>query len=75
MEELHILLTPDKEHKVVFPQIYVVGLWNGKSLKDYLLRAKLPKLKESGRCEPCGKNACLVCNSISTTTTCTTESC
>ena len=33
----------------------VVGLRNGKSLKDYLVRAKLSKLEESGRCEPFGK--------------------
>ena len=38
-----------------------------------LVRAKLPKLDESGRCEPCGKKTCLVCDSISTTTTFTTE--
>ena len=54
MEELHILLTPNEEHKV-FPDVLVVGFWNGKSLKDYLVRTKLPKLDESGRCEPCEK--------------------
>ena len=75
MEELHILSTPNKEHKKVFSDVPVVGFWNGKSLKDYLVRAKLPKLDESGRCEPCGKKTCLVCDSISTTTTFTTEAC
>ena len=55
MEELHILLTPNEEHKKVFPDVPVVGFRNGKSLKDYLVRAKLPKPKESGRCKPCGK--------------------
>ena len=44
MEELHILLTPNKEHKKVFPDVPVVGFWNCKSLKDYMVRAKLPKL-------------------------------
>ena len=53
----------------------VVGFWNGKSLEGYLVRAKLPKLGESGRCEPCGKKTCLVCDSISTTTTFTTKAC
>ena len=38
-------------------------------------RAKLPKLEESGRFEPCGKKTCLVCDSISTTATFTTEAC
>ena len=31
MEELHIS-TPNKEHKKVFPDVPVVGFWNGKSL-------------------------------------------
>ena len=75
MEELHILLTPNKEHKKVFPDVSVVGFWNGKSLKDYLVKAKLSKLEESGRCEPCGKKTCLVCDSISTTTTLTAVAC
>ena len=75
MEELHISLTPNKEHKKVFPDVPVVGFRNGKSLKDYLVRAKLPKLDESGRCEPCGKKTCFVCDSIITTTTFTTEAC
>ena len=41
MEELHILLTPNKEHRKVFPDVPVVGFRNRKSLKDYLVRAKL----------------------------------
>ena len=40
MEELHILLTPNKEYKKVFPDMPFVGFQNGKSLKDYLVRAK-----------------------------------
>ena len=55
MEELHILLTPNKEHKKIFPHVPVVGFRDGKSLKDYLVRARLPQLVESGRCEQCGK--------------------
>ena len=68
MEELHILLTPNKEHKKVFPDVPVAGFRNGKNFKDYLVRAKLSKLEESGRCKPCGKKTCLVCDSISATT-------
>ena len=75
MEELHILLTPNKEHKKVIPDVPVVGFRNGTSPKDYLLRAKLFKLEESGRCEPCAKKTCLVCESASTTTTFTTKAC
>ena len=67
LQELHLLLAPDKEHKK--------GFHNGKSLKDYLVRATLLKANETGRCEPCRKKTCLVCNSIKTTTTFTTEAC
>ena len=75
LQELHLLLASDKEHKKVFPDVSVVGFRNGKSLKDYLVRAALPKTNETGRCEPCGKKTCLVCNSVRTTTTFTTEAC
>ena len=33
LQELYLLLTPDKEHKKVFPNVPVVGFCNGKSLK------------------------------------------
>ena len=75
MEELHIFLTPKKEHKKVFHNVPVIGFGNGKSLKDFLFKATLPKINGSGRCEPCGKKTCLVCDSISTATTFTTEAC
>ena len=75
MKELHILLTSNREHKKVFSNVFVAWFRNGKSLKDYLVRAKLPKLGESGRCEPYGKKTWLVCDSISTTMTFTTEAC
>ena len=54
IEERHILLTPNKEHKV-FPNVPVIEFHNGKSLKDLLVRVTLPNLNESGRCEPYGK--------------------
>ena len=53
----------------------VVRFWNSKSLKDYLVRAKLFKLEESGRCGPREKRICSVCDSIGTTTTFTIEAC
>ena len=37
LQELHLLLAPDKEHKKVFPHVPVVGFCNGKTLKDYLV--------------------------------------
>ena len=51
MEELHILLLRDKEHRKAFPNVSVIGFRNGKSLKDFLVRATLPIFNESGRCE------------------------
>ena len=67
MEELHILLTPNTEHKKVFPNVPVIGFRN--------VRATLTKLNGSGRYEPCGKKTCLVCDSISSATTFTSEAC
>ena len=75
LEELHILLAPDKEHKKVFPEIPVVGFSNGKSIKDHLVRAVLPKLDKKGGSEPCGKKKCQVCDYISTTDHFTTKAC
>ena len=75
MEELHILLTPNKEHKNVFPNVPAIGFQNGKSLRHFSTRAALPKLNEGGRCKSCGKKTCLVCDSISTATIFTTEDC
>ena len=70
-----MLLAPDKEHKKVFAvtNVTAVGYCNGKSLKDCLVRAALPKTNKTGRCGPCGNKTCLVCNSIKTTKTFTTE--
>ena len=43
LEELLILLVPYKEHKKVFPEVPIVEFRDGKSLKDYLVRAALPR--------------------------------
>ena len=52
LEELQILLEPDKEHKKVLPEVLIVGFRNSKSLKDYLARAALPKTDNAGGSEP-----------------------
>ena len=52
-----------------------MGFPNGKSLKDYLVRAALPKMNNAGGSEPCGKGTCQVCNHIITTNTFTTKAC
>ena len=66
---------PDKENKKVFPEVPIVGLRNGKSLKDYQVRAVLPKTANAGGSEPCGKGTCQVCDHIITTNTFTTKAC
>ena len=70
-----MLLAPNKKHKEVFPDVPVAEIRNGKCLKDCLVRAAVPKTNETRRCEPCGKKTCLVCNSVRTTATFTTEAC
>ena len=75
MEGLHILLTPNKEHKKVFPKGPVVEFQNSKSLEDHFTEATLHRLSKSGRYETCGKKSCVVCDSISTAATFTKEAC
>ena len=75
LQELQILLAPDKEHKKVFSEVPIVRFRNGKSLKDYLVRAALPKMDNAGGSEPCGKGTCQVCDHIITTNTFTTKAC
>ena len=70
-----MLLGSDREHQNVFHDVPVAGFLNGKSLKEYPVRAALLKTNETGKCESCGKKICLVCNSIRATTTFTTEAC
>ena len=73
MEELHILLIPNKEHNKVFPNVPVIGFRNCKSPKYYFVGVTLPILNETGRCEPCGNKICLVWDAVITATTFTTE--
>ena len=75
VQELHIPLTPDQEHKKVFQDILVVGFRNGKILKDHLVRAKLPNFEITGRSESCGKGNCQVCDFICDTDTFSTKAC
>lgn len=46
---------PDKKHETAFPYVSVLGYRNGKSLKDYLVEAALPKTNETRRCASCSK--------------------
>ena len=69
LEELQILLAPDKEHQKVFPNVPIVGSRNGKSLKDHLVRASLPTLSDTLGSEPCGNRNCQVCKFVVNTDT------
>ena len=53
LDNVHLLLTPEKNHRDVFQEIPLVGFRNAKSLKDYLVRAKLPKENVSLGCFHC----------------------
>ena len=46
LDNIHLLLTSDSEHRRVFQSIFLVGFKRGKSLKDILVRAKVPKIKK-----------------------------
>ena len=62
------LLTPAREHRKVFENIPIIGFKKGKSLKDILVRAKVPPLKtEKGFCGPCNKPRCEICKHITKT--------
>ena len=42
MSFLHLLLTPDQEHQKVFHKVPIIGFQRVKSLKDILVKAKVP---------------------------------
>ena len=75
LQKLHILLTPDQEDKKLFQNIPIVWFRNGKSLKDHLVRAKLPHVEITGRSESCGKRNYQLCDFICDTDTLTTKAC
>ena len=67
--ELHLLPSVSECQE----QVPIVGFRNGKSVKDYLLRAALPKIDNAGGSEQCGKGTCQVCDHIITSNTFTTK--
>ena len=67
LKELDCILQGDNEHRKVFKETPLIGFSNGKSLKNILVRAVLPKIKSSELekgSRKCGKPKCLVCESI-----------
>ena len=80
MTGIHLLLTPDNEHNKVYRDVPIIGFRRAKSLKDILVRAKIPQIKNKGWCGPCKGPGCEICkhtvptrNFTSSTTRCTYE--
>ena len=69
LQELQILLAPNKDHKKVFTEVLIVGFWNGESFKDYLVRVALSKMERFWTMWD------HVCDHIITTNTFTTKTC
>ena len=66
LQEFHLLLTPNEEHCNVFLEVPIVGYKRSKSLKDILVRAKLPtKIKGPGESDACSGKRCGVCKYVS----------
>ena len=53
LEELHVILASDDEHKKVFPDVPMIGFKINKNLKAHLVRSQLPDLDEVDRSKPC----------------------
>ena len=71
LEELHILLAPDEQHRKVFTDIPRIGFKNGKNLKDHLVRSVLPKIDIAVNSGPCGEKRlpCELCKLMKKTST------
>ena len=56
------MLTPNAQHRKVFPEVPIVGFKRGKSLKDLSVRAKVLVEKETnGKSCGCLGKCCEVC--------------
>ena len=61
LSKIHILLTPNEEHRRILYGTPVVGFKRGKSLQD-ILRAKVPEVKPiTEESVGCGSKRCKVC--------------
>ena len=50
LSEIHLLLTPDREHRKVFEKVRIIGFRREKSLKGILVRAKVAPLEKKKGC-------------------------
>ena len=69
LRKAHTILACDKAHQKVFQDVPLVGFRKGKSLKDLLVRAKVPSLGEAkiGQSGPCFGKRCGVCPFVKNT--------
>ena len=68
LQKIHVILACNKEHHNVFSHVPLVGFRKGKSLKDFLVRAKVPLLvKKEGKSEGCGRTGCDACKLVKCT--------
>ena len=69
LSKFHTILACNKAHQDVFQHIPIVGFRKGKSLKDMLVRAKVPLVGDSqGKSEGCAGNKCKMCPWVKNTT-------
>ena len=75
LSDIHLLLTPNEEHRRVFHNVPIVGFKRCKSLKDILVRARLPtENKGPGESCTCGGERCGVCSFVKRSQTFTDKS-
>ena len=67
MTGMHLLLTPDNEHNKVFRDVPIVGFRRAKSLKEILVKVKIPQIKNKGSCAPLKEPRCKICKHIAPT--------
>ena len=62
LSNINLLLTPDAQHRKVFPEVPIVDFKRGKSLRDLLVRAKFSVEKETdGKSCSCQGKRCELC--------------
>ena len=52
MTRIHLILAPDNEHNQVFRDVPIIVFRRAKSLKDILVRAKIPQIINKSWCGP-----------------------
>ena len=57
-------MTPDNKHNKVCRVVPIIEFRRAKSLKDILVRAKIPQTKNKGWCGPCKGPRCEICKYI-----------